>query len=428
VKTSNGVGSPEAIPRFTKAVAILGLVHFHSTPVVDSREHHPQLRTGRHPTTSPEIDQELMSTAEPEPAEPATHRWSRCRPDCDLAPLSPRHLFLRTAGRGPAWPGLLLTAIAVAVSFAVSGMTQAINAATVAVLLGVLVSNLGLHRPALRAGTHVASHRLLRIAVVLLGLQLGFPQLQALGLGGLVVVVVTVAVTFVGTQLVGRLLRLSQTRTLLIATGFSICGASAVAAMSDVADADEDDIAVAIALVTLCGSLAIVLLPFLQHPLHLDAVGFGSWVGASVHDVGQTVATASRVDGALDAAVVVKLSRVILLAPLVAAVGLHRRHAVHRDADATGAGRRRRPPIVPLFVVGFLVAVAVSSTGWLPATVLHQAQFLQEVLLVAALFGLGTTISLQTLRRTGGPALVLGLLSWMLVAATAYLGVILLDR
>ena len=321
-----------------------------------------------------------------------------------------------------------MTGVATAASFGLSGVISGINAATVAVLLGVLVTNLGLHRSVLRAGTHVASHRLLRIAVVLLGLQLGLPQLQALGLGGLAVVLVTVAVTFIGTQLLGRLLHLSRTRTLLIAAGFSICGASAVAAMSDVADADEDDIAVAIALVTLCGSLAIVLLPLLQDPLHLDAVGFGSWVGASVHDVGQTVATASRVDGALDAAVVVKLSRVILLAPLVAAVGLHRRLALRRDIDVSPAGPGRRPPIVPFFVLGFLIAVALSSTGWRPDTVLHEAQLLQEALLVAALFGLGTTINLQTLRRTGGRPLLLGLFSWLLVAATAYLGVILLGR
>jgi uncharacterized membrane protein YadS len=147
-------------------------------------------------------------------------------------------------------------------------------------------------------------------------------------------------------------------------------------------------------------------------------------VGASVHDVGQTVATASRVDGALDAAVVVKLSRVILLAPLVAAVGLHRRLALPRDTHT----RQRRPPVMPLFVVGFLIAVALTSTGWLPATMLHHAQLLQEALLVAALFGLGTTINLQTLRSTGGRALLLGLLSWLLVAATAYFGVILLGR
>lgn len=250
----------------------------------------------------------------------------------------------------------------------------------------------------------------------------GLPQLRELGLAGLAVVVGTVAVTFVGTQLLGRLLGISPARSLLIATGFSICGASAVAAMSQVTDADEDDTAVAIALVTLCGSVAIVLLPALRGPLGLNPSEFGRWVGASVHDVGQTVATANRVDGALTSAVVVKLSRVVLLAPLVAAVSLAQRRTGRLRPPASSS----RAPIVPLFVVGFLAAIALSSTGVLPGGVLAAAKDFQQVLLVAALVGLGTTIYLPKLRRTGGRGLVLALASWLLVGATAYAGVILL--
>ena len=354
----------------------------------------------------------------------AAHRWSRCRPDCDLAPFDPRHLFrprsaLQAQRRSP-MPGLTLSAGAAVLAFAVSWLLPSINATTVAVVLGVIVTNAGLHRPALHAGTHVASHRLLRIGVVLLGLQLSLPQLRQLGLAGLAVVIGTVAITFAGTRLLGRMLRLSRAQALLVATGFSVCGASAVAAMRDVAGGDEDDTAAAIALVTLCGSLAILLLPALRAPLHLDPAAFGSWVGASVHDVGQTVATASQVDGALTAAVVVKLSRVVLLAPLVAGVALAaRRQAV---VDPTGP----RPPVLPLFVGGFLAAVAVRSTQLIPELVLKVAGEIQEVLLVAALFGLGTTINLRSLRRTGGRTLLLGLASWLLVAGTALLGVRLL--
>ena len=355
---------------------------------------------------------------------------SRCRPDCDLAPLDLRHLLgHRRAGeqRTPsALPGLLGVAVATALAFGVAHVLPALNPSTVAVVIGALAANLGLHRPVLHAGTHVASHRLLRIAVVLLGLQLGLPQLLALGLGGFAVVVVTVAVTFVGTQLLGQALRVPRARALLVATGFSICGASAVAAMSDVADGDEDDTAVAIALVTLCGSLAIVLLPLLRAPLGLDPTDFGRWVGASVHDVGQTVATANRVPGALTTAVVVKLSRVVLLAPLVARVGLARRRRTRRAGGA--APDARRAPVVPLFVVGFLAAICLTSTTLVPADVLAGAKQVQSVLLVAALVGLGTGISLRTLRRTGGRALALGLASWALVAGTAYAGVLLLQR
>jgi uncharacterized integral membrane protein (TIGR00698 family) len=339
---------------------------------------------------------------------------------------------LRRAGVGSMWrrvaawgaasplPGLLAVAFATAVAFVVSHVVPALNASTVGVVVGAVVVNLGWHRPCLHAGTSVASRLLLRIAVVLLGLQLALSQLIDLGLGGVSVVVLTVTVSFTGTRLLGRVLGLPPARSLLVATGFSICGASAVAAMKEVADGDEEDAAVAIALVTLFGTLAILVLPALRGPLGLDPAAFGSWVGASVHDVGQTVATADLVDGALAAAVVVKLSRVVLLAPMVAGVAIAR----SRRLRAGSAGRR--PPIVPLFVAGFLAAIAVGSTGLLPAEVLSFAATAQKILLVAALVGLGTGVHLSMVRRTGGRALVLGLCSWLLVASVAYAGVLVL--
>lgn len=121
-------------------------------------------------------------------------RRSQCRPGCDGAPLNLRHLLVHrpfgaahTDARSPL-PGLLAIALATAVAFGVAYLVPAVNASTVAVVLGVLAANVGLHRPVLHAGSHVASHRLLRGAVVLLGLQLAVPQLLALGLGGLDVV------------------------------------------------------------------------------------------------------------------------------------------------------------------------------------------------------------------------------------------------
>ena len=171
--------------------------------------------------------------------------------------------------------------------------------------------------------------------------------------------------------------------------------------MEEVAGGDDEDTAVAIALVTLCGSLAILLLPAAA----LARSGwtpreFGSWVGASVHDVGQTVATADRVPGALTTAVVVKLSRVVLLAPLVAGVV-----AAPAPAQPDAAGTGRRPPLLPLFVAGFLAALALASTGLRARPGPARREERAGVLLAAALVGLGTGIHLPTLRRTGGRAL-----------------------
>ncbi len=327
-------------------------------------------------------------------------------------------------------PGLLAAATATAAAFATSRLVPGLGPTTVAVVLGLLVANAGLQRPALGPGTAFASRRLLRTAVVLLGLQLPLSALVALGWEGLAVVVGVVVATFAGTLLLGRALGVSPARSLLVSTGFSICGASAVAAVEPLSKARKDDVSTAIALVTLCGSLAILVLPPLRGPLGLDPVAFGAWTGASVHDVGQVVATASRVDGALQTAVVVKLARVAMLAPLVALVGLAARRAARLAADAGGDGAGgsagRRVPLLPLFVVGFLVAAGVRTAGVLPAGALEAAQLVQTVLLVAALYALGTGIRLGALVRTGGRSLVLGLASWVLVAGLAYAGVRLL--
>jgi uncharacterized integral membrane protein (TIGR00698 family) len=175
-------------------------------------------------------------------------------------------------------------------------------------------------------------------------------------------------------------------------------------------------------MVTLCGTLAIAVLPLLQEPLGLDDAAFGRWAGASVHDVGQVVATAQTAgDAALGEAVLVKLMRVGLLAPLVAAVALSARH---RSRQAPELGRRRTP-LVPLFIVGFLAAVTVRGTGLLPAEILEAARTGQELLLAAALFGLGTAVDLPTLARTGARTALLGISAWLVVAGVSYAGVLL---
>jgi uncharacterized integral membrane protein (TIGR00698 family) len=318
-------------------------------------------------------------------------------------------------------PGLLVAGAGAALAYLVHRVLPGLNPGSAAVALGVIAVNVGLIRPRLQPGLKIASRTLLRLAVVLLGLQLSFRQLGELGSAGLIVVVVTVGITFVTTRFLGRLLGLEAPLSLLIATGFSICGASAVAAMEPFAKGRKHDTAVAVALVTLCGSLAIVILPLLQHPLGLDnADVFGSWVGASVHDVGQTVATANQVPGALQAAVIVKLTRVIMLAPLVFAVAVAVRRAATR---APVQDQATRPPLVPLFVVGFLVAIVLNSVFSIPAGALQVAKTAQEILLAVALFGLGTGVSWKVLRQAGGKPLLLGLISWVTIAAVAYAGV-----
>jgi uncharacterized integral membrane protein (TIGR00698 family) len=310
-------------------------------------------------------------------------------------------------------PGLAVVVASVTAGF-VASHTVDVSPLVVGVVLGVIAANTGLVRPVLRPGVTFAAKRILRLGVVFLGLRLSFEQVRELGVVGGVAVVAVVVLTFAGVQAFARALGLSPGLGLLTATGYSICGASAVAAMEPLSDATEEETAYAIGLVTLCGSLSIAVLPAIGHALDLSTKQFGTFAGAAVHDVGQVTATASAYDeSSLAPATLVKLTRVILLAPMVAGVGIYRRRTSTVDAGA------KRPPIVPLFVVGFLAAICVRATGWLSDDALSAAKQVEQALLTAGMFGLGAGVEFARLRRLGGRPLVLGVASWALVAAVA---------
>ncbi len=305
-----------------------------------------------------------------------------------------------------------MVAVGTAAAFFLNTLVPAVSALTVAVVLGVAV---GGRLPAgTREGLGWATKKFLRLGVVLLGLQLGLGEVFGLGAGKVLAVVVTVLVAFFGTLLLGRLIRVSRGLALMVATGFSICGASAIAAMDSVTESDKEDVATAVTLVTLYGSAAIALIPFVGQALGMSPERLGSWAGLSVHEVAQVVAAASPAGaGAVAIAVVIKLTRVVLLAPMVAGVSI-----VRRRRGETTAGKR--PAIVPLFVLGFLAMMLVRSSGIVPSAALSVVKVVTTLLFAAALFGLGSGVRIGALLRAGRRGLVLGALSTLLVAGVGY--------
>lgn len=319
-------------------------------------------------------------------------------------------------------PGLVPAVAVAAFAMAVHERLDAVSPHIIAVLVGVVGANLGRIDALLRPGLRFSAKHVLRAGIVLLGFRLSLDELGQLGPRALAAVVVVVILTFAGTQLVGRWMGLSPGMSLLMATGYSICGASAIAAMEPFADAGDEDVAYSLAMVTLCGSLSIGVLPLLGHALGLSDARFGAWVGAAVHDVGQVVAAAStRSAEAIRRATLVKLTRVALLAPMLALTALHHRRRRARRTAAT------RPAPLPLFVVLFLVAIAVRSAAGLSPLTLARLKNVETFLLAMGLFGLGTGVDVRTLRAVGRRPLVLGLVSWALVAAVSLAAVTLAE-
>ena len=319
-------------------------------------------------------------------------------------------------------PGLVFVGIVTSVGFVIHWNFETISPLVASLVLGVLFGNIVSIPKRFVPGQKFAAKKILRFGIVLLGTQLALKQVVDLGGRELVVVVGVVTLTFLGTLWLGPRLGVSKSLSLLIATGFSICGASAVAAMEGVVDAEEEEVTYAIALVTLCGSLAIVLLPLLRNVLSLsDPQLFGSWVGASVHDVAQVIATSSTGgDMAVQSATVVKLSRVVLLAPLVAIVSIWVRRS---SSGLVAKADKKHVSIVPLFVIGFLVMIAVRTTGVIPDNWLTTLKTIEQVCLASALVGLGSDVRIARLIKVGGRPLLLALISWFGIAVVSLIGV-----
>lgn len=320
--------------------------------------------------------------------------------------------FLRAGGALA--PGLLLAATIAAATFAarlIPGLGS-FSPIILAIVIGMAVRNLFGAPAWAKAGLAFSGKRLMRLAIVLLGLQLTFGQVVDIGATGVLLIAATLVATFLFTTWAGGKLGVEPKLTQLIAAGTSICGASAIAAANAVTRADDEDVAYAIACVTAFGTIAMLAYPMLAGPLGLDAHAYGLWAGASIHEVAQVVAAAFD-NGAQsgEAGVVAKLTRVMMLAPVIAAMSYM---AVRR----AGAGSAGKAP-APWFVLGFIAMVGLNSLMPIPAEAKSVAATATTVMLTIALAALGMGADISKLRSKGARPFLLGLASFAFIACVS---------
>lgn len=331
-------------------------------------------------------------------------------------------------------PGIRLLAPGAALSVAVAGVSlwlgsviPVISPLIVAIVAGVVLANTVRLPAATHHGIAFSAKTLLRAGIVLLGLQLAWVDIRALGVPLLVVVLVIVTTGIGGTLLLGRLLRVQSSLTVLIACGFSICGAAAIAGatgVTDPRDENRDDTATAIGLVVVFGTAMIGLIPLLAYLIGLSERVAGMWAGGAIHEVAQVVAAGGVIGGgALAVAVAVKLARVLTLAPVVTVLSVRQRFLVR--ASKVGEQPAHLPPLVPGFVLGFVGLVLVRSLVPIPEFVLQAGESLQTLLLAAAMFALGCGVSLKRLTRVGARPFALAGCSTILVSTVALVGMVL---
>jgi uncharacterized integral membrane protein (TIGR00698 family) len=287
-----------------------------------------------------------------------------------------------------------------------------VEAIVIAILLGAVIAGLRPVGERLAAGVDFSARRILELAVCLIGVAIDTRLLRSTGPLLFAGVVGIVVVSLVATYFVGRGFGLTHRLAMLVAAGNSICGNSAIAAVAPVIGADAEDVAAAISFTAVVGVVVVLTLPLIAHPAGLTAPQYGIVAGLTVYAVPQVLAATLPVSVAAGAmGTLVKLMRVLLLGPLVIALGL----AAHRSRSAT------RATLVPWFILGFIVFAAARSLGWLSPTAIDAIRWLATALTVVAMAALGLGVDFRALRRSSGRVIGVVCVSLLLLCGMSLL-------
>ncbi len=318
---------------------------------------------------------------------------------------------------------VFLTALAVFMQQIPLLKNLSISAVIIAILLGMLVKNTIGTSEEMSFGIKFCSKKVLRLAIILLGFKLSFMEVSKLGLKAASVIIFVSTITLLFTKYLGKKLNISRNLALLIAAGTSICGASAIAAVSSVAPSDNDeDIPFAVGVVTIFGTIFMMLYPLCFNVFHLNTLIYSLWAGSSIHEVAQVVAAgfaASNQAGI--SATIVKLTRVLLIIPVTIILGIRET----KKGSNSGEKFMLRDVVIPWFVLMFLGIVIVNSMGIVSPKLSKILIEIDNYLMAAAMVALGLETSISGMKKVGLKPIYLGAMSSLFISIFS-LGIIYL--
>ncbi|MFW8594196.1 YeiH family protein [Cribrihabitans neustonicus] len=320
------------------------------------------------------------------------------------------------------FPGVVLSVV-VAITAQFLADHYATPAMLLALLLGIALSFLSEEGKAVE-GIAFSARSLLRLGVALLGVRISFDLIMGLG-AELIALVVTGVVATIGFGLfVARFFGHKWRFALLTAGSVAICGASAAMAISAILprdDRSEERLIFTVMGVTVLSTVAMIAYPILVSTLGLSDLQGGVFLGGTIHDVAQVVGAGFSVsEQAGDTATLVKLIRVAMLAPIVLAASL----LIRRFAEAPRDGKT--PPLLPGFVIGFLVLAVLSSAHALPQVLTDFASQASRWLLLTAIAAVGMKTNLKQVLAVGGAAIALIIVETLFIAGLILAGIELL--
>lgn len=313
------------------------------------------------------------------------------------------------------FPGLLVVLALAAIAVPLGRLVPVVGGPVFGIVLGVLG---GLLIPALRdercrPGYEFASRNLLQLSIVVLGTGLSLQQVARVGASSLPVMLGTLALALGGAWLFGRLLGVRGDTQTLIGVGTAICGGSAIAAATAAIGAKRSSVAYALATIFTFNVVAVLTFPPLGRLIGLTPDAFGLWAGTAINDTSSVVAAGyAYSQSAGDQAIVVKLTRSLMLVPIVLTLVALKSRRESRNDGAKLPWRK----LVPLFLLGFLAAAGLRTAGVVPESWLPTLSLIGTCLITCALVAIGLSLRPRELRDAGPRPLLLGAILWVLVA------------
>lgn len=327
-------------------------------------------------------------------------------------------------------PGILLSVAVAAIACLIESLLpiHLIGSAVIAMFIGMILNHFLKNTKTFARGLKFTSKKILKLAIILLGLSLNITTILNVGKMSLTVMIFTLLTCFGGGYFIGKALGLNWKLSNLISAGTGICGGSAIAAIAPTIEADDNDVAYAMSATFLFDMAMIVLFPIMGAALGMSDQAFGIWAGTAVNDTSSVVATGYAFsEGAGDFATMVKLTRTLAIIPTVITFAFIQLHIKKKEAllNSTDGSELKAnfkiTKIFPWFILGFLAMSIIASVFPIPTAVVSNTKSISKFLMVCALSAIGLNTSFSKMKKAGIRPMIHGFIISALVVIVALL-------
>lgn len=308
-------------------------------------------------------------------------------------------------------PGVLFSASVALVAIFLSSLIPGdiIGATVMALLVGMAFNPILNKYVQFQKGVGFCAKMILRVGIILMGVNMNFAEVLSVGKYSLFVMVFTMGTAFGAGNLIGKIFGMNWKLTNLLSVSTAICGGSAVAAVGPVVKAKDEDVAYAISSTFIFDVLTVVVIPWIGFAIGMSNMGYGLWVGTAVNDTSSVVAAGYAFsDLAGNTAVIVKLTRTLFIIPCVLIFSFINERIEAKSSGIQGHSPVNIKKIFPYFIIMFLIVVALRSTGIIPELAVPTLSKASKFCMVMALSAIGLKTSYGDIRRIGFKPMILG--------------------